>query len=69
MSVSKILSIQKFDNSLLINLLTTILPNGNTFSYHKIPVTEITMQRLTYLKQQTDTNKEGIKVVHEKNIE
>ena len=32
-SVRKLLSIQQFDNSLLINLLTTILPNGNTLAY------------------------------------
>ena len=33
LSVRKLLSIQQFDNIPLINLLTTILPNGKTFAY------------------------------------
>ena len=33
LSVSKLLSIQQFDNFPLINLLTTILPNGKPLAY------------------------------------
>ena len=36
LSVSKLLSIQQFNNSLLINLLTTILPNGKTLAYQSL---------------------------------
>ena len=35
-SVSKLFSIQQFDNSHLINLLTTILPNGKTLAYQSL---------------------------------
>ena len=34
-SVRKLLSIQQFDNSPLINLLTMILPNGKTLAYNR----------------------------------
>ena len=43
-SVSKLLYIQQSDNSLLINLLTTISPNGNTLAYQllvNIPPTQL----------------------------
>ena len=44
LSVRKLLYIQQFYNSLLINLLTTILPNGNTLAYQllvNIPLAQL----------------------------
>ena len=36
LSVSKLISIQQFDNIPLVNLLTTILPNGKPLAYQSL---------------------------------